>query len=420
MGSNISITHRKGRLSFLIDCSLVLSNIINGGLSVLPCLVLDSIQYNLLFGAILNVIWCMFNSWYIKLIVSPKVLFPFIGVLIYQLFLDRFAYSITMLVLEISFLAVLCGMLGKYKEKTLELLSNTYIFYSLCNVIGVCLAFILILEGVLAPDSNNLDIKLITEDDGIAYFPGYLTVIRPNDVERVSFLAFFGNFCGFSHEPNAVGYVCLPAFFILLYKCREYNFLIKIIVIILYALFFLITISATAFISITIVTLVGLFMAGRQKGGRKNWIVLAILICILVLFTSYIFETFPFILNKLTASGGSKDYSVDRISYAFTPETFMGTTVYTTSVDGDIGIVTMFLNLCYYISAGLLCLRMLNNRNREVFYYGLALLYFLCHSMKIIIMVYRYPYTVFIIFLCYLAIYKNGYIKQKTASRNLS
>lgn len=408
MGSHISIIARRKKLSLVLDGLLVLFNIINGGLSILPFFVIDSIPTNLFLGAMLNIVWCISNFTHIRPSFSPQTLVPFICVLFYQLFLGRLEFSMTMLVLDISFLAVLFGILGKYKDQALTFLSDVYIFYSLCNVIGVCLAFLLITFGVLDPYSNSLNLHIITYDDGVAFFPGYLTVIRPNDVVRVSFLGISGAICGFSHEPNAVGYVCLPAFFLLLNRCKNRSKLLKASIIGIYILFFLVTISVTSFLSVTIVSFIGLFLAGRQKGHHKSWILLILLIVIIIAAASFIGDAFSWVFNKMSASDGSGDYSKDRISYAFTPNTFFGTTIYTTTIDGDIGVITMLLNIWYYISAGLLCWKMLRNKNREIFFFGLMFLYFLCHSMKIFIMVYRYPYTLFVIFLSYLVLYNNN------------
>ena len=411
MVSNISIISHKNKQSLTIDCLLVLFNIINGGLAILPFLLIDSIPYNLLLGVIFNIVWCIVNSRFIKPFFSLKTLIPFFCILFYQLLLGRLEFSITILVLDISFLFVLFGMQGKYKEQALTLLSNIYIFYSICNVIGVCLSFILIQIGLLSPNTNSLYLNIITSDDGVAFFPGYLSVIRPGDTIRVSFIRYFGVFCGFSHEPHVAGYVCLPAFFLLLDKCRKIAIL-KVVIIFLYTLFFLITLSATSFLSVSIVTFLGLFMAGAQKGNRKCWLILVILIIIIILAASFIGEAFSFVFDKMSASDGSGDYSKDRIAYAFSPKTLFGTTIYSTSIDGDIGVITMLLNIWYYVSAGLLCLKMLKSNNRDVFYYGLALLYFLCHSMKIFTMVYRFPYTVFLIFLSYMVL--NNIEKKKT------
>ena len=393
------------RVPVLFDGLLIILNIINGGLSVLPMLLLfNSVPYNLVLVTLLNLAWCVFNSNYIKQQIFPKALIPYFMVLAYQILLGRFEFSITMLLLNVSFFFLLCGLLGKYRDKTVDVLTNSYIAYSFINVIGVCLAFFLILQGVLEPFSNSIEVSILAKDDEVAFFPGYLSVLRPDDAIRVAFLPTFGLFCGYSHEPHVVGYICIPAFFFLLYKLKEKKKLwLSIICVALYALFFLITLSATSFISISIVTFVGLFLSGRNRGNKKSWIILAVLVVGIISAAAMIGDTFSFVFDKVNAEGGSgsRDYSVARIDYAFKPSTVFGTTVYSTSVDGDIGVITAILNFSFYISMGVLCARLLLSKNKRIFYYGLALLYFSCHSMKAFLMIYRYPYTLYIIFLCY-------------------
>lgn len=397
---------------FGVDCLLVLLNILNGGLSVLPLVFLfDSLPYNLVLVAILNMTWCIFNSQHIKPRLFPPTLIPFFSILVYQIILGRFEFSATMLALNLTFFFVLTGIIGKYSGESVRILSDTYIFYSLINVICVCLAFILILQGRLDPFSNSIEVSLLTKDDEVAFFPGYLTVLRPDDAIRVSFLPTSGLFCGFSHEPHVVGYICIPAFFMLLYRMETTRIWTKIIIIALYSFFFLITLSATSFLSMTLTITIGLFMSGRQSGHKFNWVILLALVVGAIFAFTFISDSFSFVFDKLTSEGGSKDYSEDRLSYAFTPNTFLGTTIYSNSINGDIGLITCVLNAWFYISSGLLCYRMLRNNSKEVFFYGLAFFYFLCHSMKAFLMIYRFPFTVFMVFLVYHVL--NNYSTQK-------
>lgn len=392
---------QRGKIRIWLDCILVLFNVVNGGLSVLPMLLLfDNIPLNLVLGIVLNSIWLILNVNYVKIKQIPKVLIPYFIVLSYQLFLGRFEFSAATLLVNLTFFYVLNGFYCKYTNNTINLLTNTYISYSLLNVIGVVLAFILITQGLLDPFSNSIDISILAKDDEVAFFPGHLTIIRPNDGARVSFLPVIGLFSGYSHEPHVVGYICLPAFFYLLYKLKKQDIkILSIIIIILYLLFFLITLSATSFITLTMVTGVGLFLSGFQRGGKKNWVFLAILVILVIIFAAFISDSFSFVFDKMTEEEGSRGYSVDRISYAFTPKTIFGTTIYSTEIDGDIGVITAVLNVVFYISMGLLCFRLLRKNDKASFYAGLACLYFLLHSMKAFLMIYRYSFTPFMVFL---------------------
>lgn len=414
---------RRGKALIWADCLLVLFNVLNGGLSILPMLVFfDSIPLNLVLGIALNLGWLIFNINYVKVREYPKVLIPYFIVLIYQIFLGRFEFSAATFLINLSFFFVLTGFVNKYKEDSINLLTNTYISYSLLNVVGVVLAFVLITQGLLDPLSNSIDISILSKDDEMAFFPGHLTIIRPTDGTRVSFLPVIGLFSGYSHEPNMVGYICIPAFFYLLYKLRIIRVkLINVIIIALYLLFFLITLSATSFISLTLVIIAGLFLSGFQKDKKKNWVILIVLILVGISLAAFISDSFSFVFEKMSADGGSKSYSEERIGYAFTPKTLFGSTIYTSEIDGDIGVITALLNIIFYVSMGVLCFKLLRKSNKFSFYTGLAYLYFLLHSMKAFLMIYRYSFTLFMVFLSYLIYrtYKDGEQKPKRIKTTL-
>ncbi len=400
----------RGKSSVIVDSLVLLLNILSGGLSIIPILLMfDNIPINSAIVCIINIIWIVAN--YKKPVgrTSMVAFIPFFIMLVYQLPLGRFVFALCTLVGQSTFLWILSILTRKYSaSKSFDVMTNIYIIYCLLNVIGVCLAYSLIEFGVLNPYSNTLDINILTKDEGdvTPFFPGYLSVLRPNDAVRVAFLTNYGLFCGYSHEPHVVAYICMPGLFLIVNKLadsRKYNKPIFFaLLFLLYVLFLLLTMSATSFICTIVSFMVFLLFMFRNTHKIKYILLFITIVVIVVISTAFILDNFAFVFDKLIANEGSKSYSQDRLSYAISPHNIFGSSIYTSSIDGDIGFFPALFNLAFYISFAVLIVRLLRIKHSSLtFSVGMALFYMICHSMKIILLVYRYQYVVFFIFLGY-------------------
>lgn len=396
---------------------ILLVNILSGGLSILPLYFIydNTAAIDLMAGA-LNVIWLFFH-------IGKKTIFPklpifiisFLGIIYFQLLTGWLNYSLVVLFLQTTFLLVLIGLYQKYKVFAIKIITDVYLAYSLANVVCTIIGVSLILSGFLDLTSNPLDLNTFTKSDDLAFFPDYLTVIRPKDIVRVGFIPIEGMICGFSHEPHVVGYFCIPALFLWIARLKSLR---RIVVIILYTIFVLLTLSTTSLIFVSLVFTVAVILRPDQFGRYKflTFTLLGLVFLGILLNQSFFISNFSFFFDKITdredTMGGTNNF----ILFALTPKTIIGTNIYEftgESLTGDIGVPSAILNLLFYISSFTYSIKMILNRNNYVFWTGLSFLYFMLHSLKGMLQIYQFPYALMMLFISFIVYtYKKNNIES--------
>lgn len=384
------------RLLFSI---IVLFNLLQGGISIIPFFIFNHIGVNYLIMACINMSFLFLFCRKIEVLPLSKFSLPLylylLVIFVNLLKFDRIEFSLSVLLNQISFFLLLRNTIFLRKH-TLTVLLKPYLFYSLYNVFVIIFIYILITFCALNPYQNISTIYLFAKDNELAYFPYYLSIFRPDDTIRLAFFYVGGMICGLSHEPHVVAYICLPAFFILIFSEKFRR--VRSIILIMYILFVFITFSATTILSFICVILV--FLCRHFLYEKNIFATLLLIGGVLLLGWKIIGEVdLSFLTNKLTAEGGSRDYSIDRLFYAINPSTFLGSTIFTTDISGDVGLVTCILNIAFYVSFVFLIIKLLNNYRYIGF--ALAFSYLFFHSMKIILLVYSYPFILYMLFVLY-------------------
>lgn len=385
---------------------VILFNILCGGLSILPLyFIYDSTPIIDLFASFINILWLVYHKDYTsKISQLPIFIISFLGVVFFQLLTgNRFLFSAAVFIMQLTFLLVLVKLHGKYGDLLIKIITDVYLSYSLANVICTILGVALILNGTLDATSNPIELNTFTKSEDMAFFPGYLTVLRPTDTIRTAFIPIENMVCGFSHEPHVVGYLCIPALFLWIVRLKSYK---RLIIILLYVVFIVLTASTTSLLFVTFVFFIAVLLRPDQFGRSKivTYAILVAIVFLVVVYQSFFIDNFSYFIDKAMDSGGSKGSSTSFFIYALMPHSLLGTNIYEFSGDdlsGDIGIPTAILNVIFYLSSFAFVLKMIKVKNTVVFWYGLSFFYFLLHSLKGMLLIYQYPYTIMMVYLSF-------------------
>ena len=383
---------------FLFDI-LVLLNILQGGLSIIPLMAVNHIGVNYLITTFLNIAYVLAFSR--KIIAMPLSKYS-LPIYLYLLMIftnllkfDRIEFSLAVILNQVSFL-VLLQSFALTEKNALKSLLSPYLIYSGYNVLAIILLYVFIVFFSIDPYQNVSNAYLFTKDAEVAYFPYYLSIFRPDDTIRLALFYSGGMICGLSHEPHVVAYICMHAFFILYKTISNKN---KIYLSIIYVLFVLITFSATTVISFGVI--LSLLLLSNFHDREKLFKVFLMFILILALGIYVLHHVdLSFLVGKITSDGGSRDYSIDRLLYVLTPSTILGTTIFTTDINGDVGLITCILNIMFYISFVYLVMKLWCSISRYK-YIAFALGYLFLHSMKIVLLIYSYPFVLYMLFVLY-------------------
>ena len=142
-----------------------------------------------------------------------------------------------------------------------------------------------------------------------------------------------------------------------------------------------------------------------MKTNKKQLFLLIPLFAIIYVlgsYTSLFSELSDFIQQKLFSENSSSgDYSYNHILYALQPNTFIGTTFYSTSItsDEDIGAINSLINICFFISFVVCICQCLKKAKISQLLFVCAILYFLVHSTKSNTLNYTFPYTIYMVFI---------------------
>lgn len=296
------------------------------------------------------------------------------------------------------------------------LISKPYVFFSLYNVVVVLLVAVLIMAGLINPESNPIEPNTLTKvnaGEGQSYFfPYYLSLTTGSF--RILGVLGLPMITGLSHEPHVACFLILPSLFLIIADEKFGKF--RYLFITLYLLFFVINFSTTAFAALACVMFtecVWLF-AIRKKFSSIIPIIFTILL--VIFYGGPIIELMSDeITRKTVDSTSSMEYSGRMLTYMLHPTGILGNGNMpgdlSLNKDGDIGIITFLLDAIFVFYLIYTTFKMISSEERVVHYVGIACVYLLAHSVKTNMLNFNYPYFAFFVFI--ISIYFSQNLRRK-------
>lgn len=239
-----------------------------------------------------------------------------------------------------------------------------------------------------------------TENYNASYFsPFNITIVSAE--QRIANLA---TFCGISYEPHIASYLVTPAMF-LLHGLNRISKMRKAIFTVFFVIFFIIASSATNIIALLILALI--LILRLLLVDKKIIFTLLLIISIAGLIILINFENMEsiYVLTKIAEGlgGASADYSRRFLVYVISPTTLWGDGVFNVpypyaKVD-NIGLIFSLLVVSFYLLGFLASLKAIFQRDKLLCLVGCAALYFFLHSLKIIQLIFIFPFIIFVFFI---------------------
>jgi hypothetical protein len=431
---------------YILDFLIIVINISNV-ITIIPYIIFSATSMGecLVYSFMMNLIYILFRF---KLrIIFPEnrtkrwaifffLLFLLFEVIKYPLITTNkgsFEFSLFVFLNNFIFFILLYNCFIEYLHilgyrKAINLVIYYYIIFCLYIIITTDFCWFLLNTEVISPYSNSVFWAImnsnVSEAKAEYFFPGNLSILLITK-SRIPLLQEYGVLCGLSHEPHVVNFMISPSLFFI-FSLNNKNNIITSLLIFLYGLFFLITVSATNILTLLIVLLFIYIL--RSYNTKKSMILNNVLIFLIVFFIIILLENNDNIvaeisnfldskLNPTSTDSSSVEYSKERIFFTLKPSSVIGGTIFSTSLDserGDIGLIPCILNILFLSSFIFSIIKLLGSKDKNLFYIGIGVLYFLIHSSKTNLLNYIYPFTVFIIFICTIACAFNKRLKKYT------
>jgi len=404
------------RVTFLFDSLIVLLNLSNS-YSIIPYLLFFqySREANTAIIFILNLIflWVRFN---VKVLFPTKSILFFIYLLINITNILASILSNTggllpalYLISNTLFYIILYNLYSQYANEfkpfeSFKYITRGYIWLASLCIFGMITLFILIKIGV-NPLINNISTKYDLFADnyrmGSNYFFPYISIIGGRGI-RFEFFQELGIIYGLYHEPHIVTFMLFPALFLFLYKSETKH---RIYIILIYVLILLLTVSTTNILSVLfcIIVLISIKLKNNFAGG---FIFLFISIGLGFLIYKNFDNSILYILGKVEGAGGSKDYSMETIKFAFTPNTLLGSNFMSNTYlheistnPRDVGFISFTLNIFFLLIVYFKTIKLILSKNKMKIAIGFSTLYFMLHSTKVAMVSYSLSFLIFMIFL---------------------
>ena len=163
------------------------------------------------------------------------------------------------------------------------------------------------------------------------------------------------------------------------------------------------------------------------KNKKYSWVLLpiaaALLIVIIISFSSLDNDLVNWMMRKLENQDGSLEYSQITLAFAFTPKTFLGSAFYDMADIGregstrDVGFVMFLINLALVFTLAIQMVRLFRSKNENIVLIGFGLLYFFLHSLKQSMKIFtltEFAFFIFILSICYN--YERSVVRKKNKS----
>lgn len=405
-----------GKRIHFFDSLIILLNLSNS-YSIVPYLLFHqhhrAVNTGLIF--VINLVYLLYRFKFV--IEVPKAPLFRIYVLICAVNVVSSALSATgfflpwlYLLANSSFFVLLYNCYNEYqndydRKTSLWLTIRGYIWLVAICITGALLLFLLMKLG-LNPYQNEISSSMDLFDANVEqfntehFFPYYLSILL-KDVVEVGKMPFFndmGIVCGIYHEPHIITFMVFPALFFL-FAFVESN-KTKVCLFLIWLFVMLMTTSTMNIIAFTVC--ICIFLA-FNKWGKIMLIPLFGVFVMLVVYIGLENTELFFIIDKL--EGGSMDYSLQMIKFAFTPHTIIGSNFMSTDYlqqsvmsRRDVGYISFGLNLLFLLFFYIKNLRVIlsDKLNRMI---GLGVLYFMLHSLKVSMVAYTLSMLAFMMFI---------------------
>lgn len=416
----------KIRKKWLIDALVIILHI-TYGMSMVKVIILDPlhipyyidiiiltfIAYGVRFGFSFKLVKAKKNSFFIFFIIL------YIADIFQNFFTEaagsafvRILYLLDLLL----FMEYIYSMFIESKDSsssTISKITGSFELYAVYNVFVTILCTLLLLVGILSPTSNPIQVNSLTASNVSVgaqyYFPGYLSMHL--GIERGLVDLGIPVLTGLSHEPHVLFLLIGPAFFFLLK--RQLGNPIKTTALYISYLMLLIISTATTAIVVFALCMIIEQIYSLSLGGKKRqtFVVLGSIFLIFYWFVSSqgigIFETIANMVVEKSSVGineSSKGYSYSMLYYMVSPEGIFG---HGNMPLGwgfnlhkeDIGFISCILDIAFYIMFLYYTLKNVISKDITNHYCGMALLYFLLHSLKLGVQIFSFQYLAFFVVL---------------------
>lgn len=291
---------------------------------------------------------------------------------------------------------------------SLTYILKIYIYY--CLIIVSISNFILLLWflGFIDIFSNPIPVGFSTfidnniENSSASYFSPLNITIVTNEA-RFGGLATFS---GFSYEPHIATHFITPAMFIM-NGLEDISRRKKIFYTFLFLLFLVSASSATNMIILFVICALWIFIGFAVSVKRAIFSLIGVIILIAIFYFLFDVLNSTFLFYKITSATDSSEYSRNFLEYVISPVTFWGDGVFNVpypyaSVD-NIGLIFSILIVYFYAMGFFVALSSIGNfyKNKLIRSVGFGALYFFLHSLKIVQLIFIFPYTIFIVFVLF-------------------
>ncbi len=405
--------------SYLIDMLVVLLNISTGG-NLLLYILLSIQKATWVYGiTILIDLFYVFSKLSDKTNYTRYIKTP--GVIIFNVLLaynlvnvmirgnGDFVTHLNYFVLSVLLTLILSCLSAKLDLQQLQIsnriyhLSAGYIWLSMMSVFGVVITFILFLCGFSHFSQFFADILVNNLESGSTYVWSFLSANLLSASVRVPFFQDFGILCGLYHEPHILAYNIFPCIFLLIGLAKKQIHRIMWIAIAILFVFF--CGSTTNILALSGCLIVWVLFSFRHH----FFLVVLTLSTVVGFFLWYITydDTFWLIVmgRLLDDSNMSNEASRNLLSFAFTPKTLFGTNFFSSSmmweqkINEDVGLIPFMMNILFLFFYIRNIFNLLNINDRYAKTVGYASLYYLLHSAKMGMIMYKSCLPLLFVFL---------------------
>lgn len=308
----------------------------------------------------------------------------------------------------ISFWLVMSNIYSKRKfvlgaEDAISSIIKPYVY--VCLIIASLSNFVFLLWQLNIVDlfQNPIPANFSTfiDNNTINYGASYFSPLNITIVTAERRLGSLATFCGISYEPHIAAYFATPAMF-LLHGITDISKLKKILYTTMFIVFLFTAQSGTN--ALMLIFLI-LLMAMKPLFIDRKFMLTFLLVIFIIGGLLYGLNNINdiYVLKKIASRGDSADYSINFLTYAISPTTLWGDGVFNVpypyaDID-NIGLFFSLLIISFYSLGYLGSFKAIFQRNILTQYVGFAALYFFLHSLKIVQLIFVFPFTVFILFL---------------------
>jgi len=300
-----------------------------------------------------------------------------------------------------------------HETGSIDYILKLFCIYAYYNVAVILFSALLMISGVLSPTSNPMEVNELIKDNvennGASYYiPGFLSVVSTSTNLESSFRlsSLFGLpvFEGLSHEAHTLSYAIVPGLLLSLYVYRNK----KNIIYWVFASFLVLIIFSTSMTAIACITCVFfihmLWMVFRGNNALNGILFFFFLFIFFVAISgSELFSTFmDFVALRSDVDDGSSKASQNALSYIYQPTQLLGSGIFAgffAQPNQQVGYISSFLIVFFYLIFVISAIKNIMSKDVQCHTIGLAVMYYVLHSMKTGVTMFVYPMLIFFVFL---------------------